>query len=118
MIKDKTIKFGYGTVSVGSDPILGCIIFQQIKPPQGCGTVLDPENTNVEFIGEKIDIYLNCNKQSKFINYLNDVERLKIKTFCFDGYTFDFTNLNFNSIEVCKKHSLNAIKYELMCIAC
>lgn len=117
MINGNWIKFGYGNVAVGCDPLARIVTFQQIKPPCECGSIINNDN-NVEYIGQAVKIYFDINSYDYFMKKLSDVEARKITVFRFDDYWFDFSNYNSESIKVCKKHIKNAIYYEILAMAC
>lgn len=116
MIHDKVIEFGYGDVGVGANVLLQNITFQNIAPPDVCGNAIDP-NTS-KYIGTPIEIHLDYQKYTDFVNLLNLVKEKAISQFEFDGYTFDFTNFNIESVNVCTKKATAALSLYTMRLAC
>lgn len=117
MIKDKTLYFGYGDISVGCVFDASCIIFRNIKPPCECGQTISKDlirEKSIEFIGEPIlilvddyDVYTlfkSINEDNKIIHY--------------NGYTFDFTKYNYESIRVCMDAAKAILDSNLMLLAC
>lgn len=101
MIKDKTIIFGCGTVAVGS--ALRYITFQELRPPEICGTPL--ERCKANLVGKEISIPINYHDYVEYTMKLHKVNTNQGGTFEFKGYVFDFTNYNSISVDVCKMHA-------------
>lgn len=112
MIDARVVKFGYGTVVVGS--YYTELTIQAIKPPQEVGGLLT-EDTQVEYIGERIKFPM-----SKYYHELKEkLEAIQGPcsiTFC--GYIFDFTNYNRKSIDVILSHAQSAYRNYIRLIAC
>ncbi len=109
-LQNKIIYFGYGDVSVISNQT-GRIWFQSIKPSCECGEDILDRN-DIE-LGEMLivvedhphDLY----KLFTTVSKENTVVRYK-------DVTFNFTNYNQKSVEVCKKCGFNTVNFAL--IAC
>lgn len=98
------IKFGYGTVAVGSNYIE--LTFQNIKPPQEVGTNLaDLPDGAVEFYGQIYSTQLKWEDIKTLRDYLNIIEKDQGGCFSFHGFLFDF--------EVYDPRSLTAIRNQL-----
>lgn len=117
MIDGKVIKFGYGEVCVGVEPLKQEITFQNIRPPQECGTVLY-EDIPAERFGEVISIHLSYDTYLEYKNLLRSVSNKKISEFWFKGYIFDFSNWNAESIRVCMEKADRAMTNYILCMAC
>lgn len=117
MIDGNWIKFGYGSVAVGCDPLTRIVKFQQIKPPCECGSAIN-DNKDVEYIGQVVKIYFDISSYNYFMKKLSDIEAQKISVFQFDDYWFDFSNYNIESINVCRKCVKGAIYLEILAMAC
>lgn len=117
MIDEKVIKFGYGEVCVGVEPLKQEITFQNIRPPQECGTIIR-EDDNVERFGEIIAIRLSYNTYHEYKNLLKSVNNKEIFAFWFEGYLFDFSNWNSESIRVCIEKADRAMENYILCMAC
>lgn len=114
MIKGNTIYFGYGDVGVGSDYLIGCMIFTNIKPPQEIGSKLGEKIKNNEpEIGKELVVYeKECyDLLNVFKTVTEDNKIVKYKE-----YTFDFSNYNIGSINVCLRHANNTVN--TMLLAC
>ena len=116
MIENNRIKFGYGSVSVGCNPLDRVIIFQQIEPPKKCGELVHPGDAS--FIGVSVRIRIDYDDYLEFMKLLNHIEDNHITVFTFKDYIFDFTNYNAESIKVCRKHATGAIHLYLHALAC
>ena len=101
MIKDKTIYFGYGTVSVGASGYT--ISFTTIKPPQEIGMEIKNKLSNgeVQEIGTTINLTLEYAEAEALKSMLDSISETNT-SFVFKDYTFDFTNYNPKSVEVVK----------------
>ena len=98
MIKDKTIYFGYGTVSVGASGYT--ISFTTIKPPQEIGMKL-LSSEEVQEVGTPINLTLEYAEAEALKSLLDSISEINT-SFVFKDYTFDFTNYNPKSVEVVK----------------
>ena len=116
MINGNQLKFGYGDIGVYADEMLQRIHFQNIKPPQECGSCVNTKD--VKFIGDTISIDLCYNSYKELMKLLTAVESKEITTFEFEGYVFDFTNYNKKSIDVCKSKARLAISLNILALAC
>lgn len=116
MIHDKVIEFGHGDIAVGANPLLQSIRFQNIAPPDKCGNTIDYNDS--KRIGTPLEIFLHHQKYSEFMDLLNLVKDRAISQFEFKGYTFDFTNFNENSVDVCAKKATEAMYLDTICLAC
>lgn len=117
MIDGNRIKFGYGSVAVGCDPLTQMVTFKQIKPPCECGSIVE-EGNGVEYIGEIIKIHLDISSYSFLMRKLSDIDSKKVTVFEHDGYLFDFSNYNCKSVNVLREKARNAIYLEMMAMAC
>lgn len=116
MIENNRIKFGYGSVCVGSDCLMREINFRYIEPPKKCGEIVYPGDA--ETIGDIVKIEINYDDYIEFIKLLECIEKHHITFFTFKDYIFDFTNYNHESVAVCKKHAGSAIYLYLQALAC
>lgn len=114
MIVDKTLKFGYGDISLGGR--FQTLTFQQFKPPAEIGSFIDP--SEVEFTSEEISINISYDDYVEYKKKLEQVEEKSILEFTFKGYTFDFTNWNIKSVYACKRMLEQAMKSYFMLFAC
>ena len=114
MIELNRLKFGYGDISVGSDELTQRMSFQQFKPPKKCG---DRVPEDVEYIGDEIIFEFSYEEYCEFSKKLEKISNKEITEFVFNGYIFDFTNNNDESINVCKKHLNRAMHWFFMCMA-
>lgn len=111
------IKFGYGTVAVGTNYIE--LTFQNIKPPQEVGTDLAqlPDGA-VEFYGQIYSILLEWEDIKSLRDYLNIIENDQGGCFSFHGFLFDFEVYNPQSLTAIR-NQLKNIEYQyLRSIAC
>ena len=122
MIKDNTIYFGYGTVSVGSR--WNHLLFQEIKPPTEIGTNIDDaiKNGEIEFTGIRKEIFFKSYEEIKEferllnvrVNLAKDSERI-LK---YNDLVLDFTNWNVGSYSVVKIHIDRIKTYLIGLMAC
>lgn len=110
MIKGKVIKFGYGDVGVGSSKFGSFISLTNIKPPQKVGDALLKKD-NIEY-GEQIKISICDYKLYELFKTVNENNRI-IK---YKEYTFDFSNYNSKSVDICIENAHNAVN--MMALAC
>ena len=106
MIIDKTIKFGYGDICVGSDTLRSTLYFYGIKPPLNVGERITDE---VEVVSEKIEFHINYDEYMYISHNLSCVKNGTIRTFYFRDYIFDFTNYNPKSVEVVERHAFQTL---------
>lgn len=114
MFKDKTIKFGYGTVLVNSDEYFREVTLKYIKPPKEVGEIiLDNKSFTVldEIVFEFGKDMLLFYEELKQITPENTVLE-------FRGYKFDFSNYNEKSVEVVLRGFKRAIQGFLLALAC
>ena len=116
MIERKVLKFGYGDIVVGGHPVTQEISFQQIKSCAKCGEY--PKLDDTELVGECIRIKIEYKDYLKLKEKLASVKSRKISKFKFKGYTFDFTNYNKESVNVCIQASGRAINLYQLALAC
>ena len=116
MIDGNRIIFGYGDVCVGNNIMSQTVKFQQFKPPAECGERINDEE--VEFIGEEIYIVLkDSHDYSDFMKLLNQIGT-EIYEFEFQGYIFDFSKFNKESVRACKNHTERAMDLYFLSMAC
>lgn len=109
-VENKIVYFGYGDVCVNAWIWVGTIVFTNIKPPCKCGESL--RNKNVEYDSQSITINLyNLDLYDLFKTVSEDNKIVKYK-----GVTFDFTNYNQASVDVCVKSARNAVN--TLALAC
>ena len=97
------IKFGYGTVAVGTNYIE--LTFKNIRPPQEVGTNLADIEGDVEFYGTIYSTQMKWEDIKSLREYLNIIEKDEGGCFSFHGFVFDF--------EVYDPRSLTAIRNQL-----
>lgn len=115
MINGNRIQFGYGDIGVGAG-FFGNIELQQFKPAQECGSHV--YDAAVEWIGERISVGSGYNDLVKLKSHLMQVKEQKCFEFEFDGYIFDFTNYNIQSVQVCIGKTNLAIEQVVRLTAC
>jgi hypothetical protein len=115
MINGNRIQFGYGDIGVNAG-FLGNIELQQFKPTQECGSHV--YYNAVEWIGERISVGSGYSDLVKLKSHLMQVKEQKCFEFEFDGYVFDFTNYNVESILVCLKTVEKSIRFTIRLMAC
>lgn len=122
MIKDNTIYFGYGTVSVGSR--WNHMLFQEIKPPVEIGEHIENKikNGEIEFTGINKEIFFKSYDEIKeferllntYVNLAKDGKRI-LK---YNDLVLDFTNWNIGSYSVVKIHIDRIKTYLIGLMAC
>lgn len=113
MVEGKVIKFGYGTVSVGSN-YQGQVTFRSIKPPQEVGSGI-VYNRDIEFFNDMISIDMLKN----YHILKSQLENLQSPAIIvIDEYTLDFSNFNRKSVEVVLDHAYSAYYNYLRLCAC
>jgi precorrin-4 methylase len=96
MIRDKIIKLGTGDISVGFT--LNTLIFTEIEPIQRIETTL--HNDSDIKMGSRIVIQATTEEFQKFKDKLNNINKdTEDKQIEFEGYTFDFSEFNKESIK-------------------
>lgn len=113
MIQGNVVKFGYGTVAVGST-IFSDLTIQTIKPPQEVGKLLEEED-QVEYIGEPVNFPMSKHYH-ELKEKLDIIDGPCCVTFC--GYIFDFTNYNPASVDTVLKHATSAYRNYIRLCAC
>jgi len=112
MIKGNTLYFGTGDILVGSND-LGYMNFENIKPPQEIGKTITKEIYSGLEIGLNLEIWEdNIHELYELFKTVNENNRV-VK---YKDYTFDFTNYNQGSVNVCRKFSYRTVN--IMCLAC
>lgn len=113
MVDGNVIKFGYGTVCVGSN-WKGQITFRSIRPPQEVGSGLF-FNRDIEYLSDLvgIDMLNNYHQLKSQLEKLDGPALIVI-----DGYTLDFSNFNRKSVEVVLNHAYSAYYNYLRLCAC
>lgn len=101
MIIDKTIKFGYGDIAVGSDALRSILYFYGIKPPLNIG---ENVNDDIEVCSNKIEFEIDYDDYIYIYQNITAVKNGSIKKFHFRDYILDFTNYNIESVNVVEKH--------------
>lgn len=117
MIKDKTLYFGYGDISVGRDIVSSCIIFRNIKPPCECGETITKDlikEKDIEFIDEPILLLVDDYDVYTLFKSVNEDNRI----IHYNGYTFDFTKYNYESVRVCLDAANDILDSNRMLLAC
>ena len=115
MINGNRIKFGYGDIGVHAG-CCGNIKLRQFKPVQECGSRVDRDA--VEWIGDEVNIGSSVYDMFELKKRLNQVKEQKCFEFEFDGYVFDFTNYNVESVLACLKQVEQAIRFVMRLMAC
>lgn len=105
MIEGKTLKFGYGDIAIQSSASVSAMRFCQLDATLTCGMDVPDD---VYSIGEGILIKITPENYVIIKEALNKVWVKQQTSFVIDGYTFDFTNYNNDSIECFMKHFRNA----------
>jgi hypothetical protein len=111
MIKGNTIYFGYGDIAVGSTNT-GFITLQWFEPPQEVGEKL--KNKEVNWLSDIIKL----NPTFKNLKEIEQINEESNKQIMVDGYILDFSEYNSKSVEVVKKHMLNALSVFQLALAC
>ena len=114
MVDGNTIKFGYGTVCVGSN-YQGEVTFRSIQPPQKVGSSLPYLSKEITYFNDLIAISM-----------LKHYQELKEKLQELDGpavitigeYILDFSNFNRKSVDVVLDHAYGAYCNYLRLCAC
>ena len=116
MIDRNKFKFGYGDISIGSNPVTREMCFQQFKPPAKVGdSIIEDE---VEWIGEQILIKVGYEDYQELRRLLSRVKSREISEFTFKNYIFDFTNYNEKSVVACEQKLSDAMGLYLLAMAC
>ena len=111
------IKFGYGTVAVGSNYIE--LTFQNIRPPQKVGKNLcDVPADQIEFYGQIYSTQMKFNDCKELRKYLDIVEESKGGSFNFHGFHFDFEKYNIESLNAIRRNIKYIESMYLMAMAC
>lgn len=114
MIIGNIIKFGYGDIAVGSNPIMNTLEFQGFKPPQECGSIVI--DNDIEYVTDKIKIELDmddCLLLRSRLRSINDDKVIDL-----NGYILDFTKFNQASVDVALKHLNSIVDWMLLAYAC
>lgn len=111
MIKGNVIKFGYGDVLVGSNPMLDVFTVTNIKPPQEIGTLINRIEGDMIEYGETIEIKVDCSfdlyRIIKSVDENNKIVKYK-------EWIFDFTNFNQLSVDLVLKHAMRAVNFMIL----
>ena len=113
MVEGKVIKFGYGTVCVGSN-YQGQVTFRSIKPPQEVGSGI-VYNRDIEFFNDMISI--DMLKNSHILKSQLEIHQSPA-IIIINEYTLDFSNFNRKSVEVVLDHAYSAYYNYLRLCAC
>lgn len=117
MIDGKILKFGYGDIGVSN--VWRNMRFIPFKPPVEIGTDTRPlfADGSIEAVGEPIMITFETFQDfNELQDKLKNVYTQRV--FEFKGYTFDFSNYNEKSVEVCNDALRRAYMNFLQCAAC
>lgn len=114
MITGNIIKFGYGDIAVGSNPITSTLEFQGFKPPQECGSRVIEEN--IKYVTDRIKIELNMDDCLLLLSKLRSINDNKVIDL--SGYVLDFTKFNQASVDVVLQHLSSIINWALLAYAC
>lgn len=115
MIDGNKLMFGYGDISVNSDPVNARMGFRQFKPPAKVGDSVN--GSAAEWVGERLYVDFTASDIPKFDRLLFDVKHGHV-VFEFGGLIFDFTNYNEESVNVCERFFASAITLYQICLAC
>lgn len=115
MIREKTIKFGYGTIAVLGNSTLRTLVLDYIEPPVEIGSSITSEYNPIQRIKfnydhksrDMNDLYNNLN----FVSAENPIVE-------FRGYQFDFSEFNPTSLQTLKSAVKNVLTGNLMLLAC
>lgn len=105
MIIEKTIKFGYGTVLIGSCSLSKLMTFQHIQPPKPIGDLKDVDLSDVIVLEE-----VEFEYQSDMRTLRTELDSLPEENLFleFRGYILDFSNYNEESVNMLRR-SLNQV---------
>jgi hypothetical protein len=117
MVINNRIKFGYGTVAVGSDIWCGYFKVQTIHPPREPGTLIT-EEYKVEYLGKPVLIPIDTVAYEELYANFERVRSREISEFTYAGYVFDFNEYNEESVKVCVEHLKRAFYSYSICLAC
>lgn len=115
MIKEKTIKFGYGTIAVLGNSTLRTLVLDYIEPPVKIGSTITSSYKPIQRIKFKYDY--NSNDMKEFYEKLNYVSSDN-PTLEFRGYQFDFSEFNPTSLQTLKAAVKDVLTGNLMVLAC
>lgn len=111
MIKGNVIEFGYGDVLVCADQIKGCITITNINSILNCGEIV--KDINLLSYGEKIEIYED--NLHDIFNLMCEVSE-ENRIVKYNGWTFDFSNYNDESVRVVIDKAFNIVNiFPLLC---
>lgn len=117
MVINNRIKFGYGTVGVGSDIWCGYFKVQTIHPPCEPGTLIT-EACKVEYLGQPVYFHIDTAAYTELSANFEKVRSREISEFTYAGYVFDFNEYNEESVRVCVEHLRRAFYSYSVCLAC
>lgn len=113
----KVIEFGHGDICVGN--MWDGLTFQNIRPPQECGTTVYRGQKDLEFYDEPIRItFRTLYNLVKFEDGLAAVSNKEAEYFEYDGWKFYFIPGSEVSLSVVTKHFKSAWSRVLQTIAC
>ena len=115
MIKDTTIYFGYGDIIVHNGWYTLKFIHINNQYPIGFDTT-EISATDTEISHITID-FRTMTSLNDFISKLKDVLLDGMRSFEYNGYTFDFTNYNEDSVEVCIRQAETLVRWLLVPLA-
>ena len=110
----KTVTLGYGDVVVGHTP--RGLTFQNIRPPQECGTPVY-ESDNVEFFGEVVRLPINSLEDCSSFKMLLDNIR-DLNEFTYAGWVVKFIPGSDASVQVVRNHFTAVYYYVISLCAC
>ncbi|WP_080845616.1 hypothetical protein [Cytobacillus gottheilii] len=107
MIKDKVIKFGYGTVLVGSNELLRTVELGFIELPNEIGMIYKQSDLGDTVTVDSVKFKYDADMPDFYKELENLSENNPIVEF--RGFTFDFTKYNEESVKVVRNGFKNAI---------
>ena len=116
MINGNRLEFGYGDIAVGSYPLTQELTFTGFRPPATPGESL--VDKDLELLTETIKIHIDHYLYGELKEKLQGILDRRYVIFGFEGYTFDFSNYNEESVKVCICNLDNAMLNYIFLLAC
>ena len=116
MIENNTIKFGYGTILIGSNQLTRTVLLQHIAPPKEIGKDLTKEDIADIVVINEIEFKYERD-MNEFYNELIKINENNTQLE-FRGYKLDFSKYNEGSVKTLKQAVKRTISGCTIALAC